>query len=174
MDGQKTAHWQTLDFLCVNVCHLTPFVTISGVKESRLPVSQVVYSMMKWSSADQKIVPLCNCQLFIFFLAGLAFWSFFLCMLRLSFAFSSMPLKQNKTKQGWCLLVVVFSPQRNHWYVVVLQLHFYILLSPLLIQIWYTGALTLGVFKTRDCSTLTNFVLFSCMKSQQIAVHLTN
>lgn len=173
MDGQKTAHWQTLDFLCVNVSHLTPFVTISGVKESRLPVSQVVYSMMKWSSADQKIAPLCNCQLFIFFLEGLAFWSFFLCMRT---HFLPCHWKRKKKKGGGvngCLLFV-FSPQRNHWYVFVLQLHFYILLCLLLIHIWYTGALTFGVFKTRDYSTLTNFVLFSCMKSQQIAVHLTN
>lgn len=112
MDGQKTAHWQTLDFLCVNVSHLTPFVTISGVKQSRLPVSQVIYSMMKWSSAHQKIVPLYNCQLFIFFLAGLAFRRFFLRMLRLSFAFSSMPLEKKK-KGGLMAVYLLFFPHRG-------------------------------------------------------------
>lgn len=168
MDGQKTAHWQTQDFLCVNVCHLTPFVTISGVKESRLPVSQVVYSMMEWSSADQKIVSRCVCQLFIlfffFFLAGLAFWSFFLCMLRLRFAFSSMPLKQNKGWMGvfphkrtidmflFCNYVFIFSFLRC-WLTFDTQVHWH----------WENS-------RPETEAHWQFFVLFSCMKSQQIAV----
>lgn len=105
MDGQKTAHWQTLDFLCVNVSHLTPFVTISGVKESRLPVSKVVYSMMKWSSADQKIVPLCNFKLFIFFLEGLAFRIFFLCIF-----FHAIGKEK---KGGGVAISLLFSPTKG-------------------------------------------------------------
>lgn len=121
MDGQKTAHWQTQDFLCVNVCHLTPFVTISGVKESRLPVSQVVYSMMEWSSADQKIVSRCVCQLFIlffFFFGRFSLLKFFLVHAQTQFCIFFHAIEAKQGVNG------CFSPQMNHWYVFVLQFTF--------------------------------------------------
>lgn len=165
MDGQKPAHWQTLDFLCVNVCHLMPFVTISGVKESRLPVSQIIYSMMKWSF---KIVPLCNCQLFSFFSAGLA--KFFLvlrhaptqfCILfhaiggdisRGKWVFACCFFVTKETLIGFCNYIFIFS---FCWFIFDTQVHW-----P-----WECSR--------PDCSTLTNFILFLHEKSATFSFYCT-